>query len=494
MCTTLATTSDADWEASCGVCRCLWSLGKKSADCKNTAIGSVPTELSSQLQVIDLSNNFIPRLYDHEFEKAQLQNLHKLFIRNNSIQEIHVDALKGLHILIELDLSNNLISKLKPGTFMGLIKLRTVILNHNRIDRLEDKLFEGLEHLHKVEFKHNLIHRVGMNAFVRLPQLQSIFLDSNRLSLLKKETFQQLDKLSGLSLTENPWNCTCDLRVFRDFAIDRNLYTAPTSCHAPKELQGRQWNDVKSENFACRPRIIYPKPNTFVTAAKDNVTLLCRVRGSAMEIVWLFNKRPLNPNNDRIRIRGYSEKRPDSANNPYAWSSELHVSELTITKLRSTDKGVYVCKANNLGGHDEGDITFDISNEVFDQAMITSSNSVLLMVAVAIIALLVVLIIVMIFICCYCRRVRNSYTKGNGVQENGLIIGTKLDAKQQNESIIEGGSVIMEMQKSLLTEVNPVEKPPRRADIDANSQGDVEENGDVKRTLLEDTILGTWLR
>lgn len=483
-----ATTSDADWEASCGVCRCLWSLGKKSADCKNTAIGAVPTELSAQLQVIELSNNFIPRLYDREFYNANLQNLHKLFIRNNSIQVVHQDALKGLYILIELDLSNNLISQLKPGTFSGLIKLRTVILNFNQIDRLEDRLFEGLEHLHKVELKHNFIHRVGLNVFVKLPQLQSIFLDFNRITLLKKETFEQLEKLNSLSFTNNNFTCNCTLRPFRDYTIDRNLYTRPTSCTLPKELEDREWNDVKSEAFACRPHILSPKPSSYrLINSASNATLTCRVRGShPLDITWLLNKRPINSNNDRIRIRGYSEmKRPGYD------SSELHVSELTISKLRSTDKGTYVCKAANAGGQDEADIILDISSDVLEGSSIimNSSNSFLLMVAVAIILLLVVLIIVMIFICCYCRRVRNSYTKGNTTHENGLI-STKLDGKQQNESIIEGGSVIMEMQKSLLTEVNPVEKPPRRADIDNGAQ-DGEENGDVKRTLLDDSILGT---
>lgn len=485
--TTNMATSDSDWEANCGVCRCLWKLGKKSADCSGTAIGTVPKDLSSELQVIDLSNNFIPKLYEAEFMNANLQNLHKLFVRNNSIEEVHARALQGLHILIELDLSHNSIRHLQPGTFAGLVKLRTVILNNNRIDRLEDRLFESLEHLHKIEFKNNQIHRVGLNVFVNLPALQSINLDLNRLSLLRRETFAKLDRLKDLSLTENPWNCTCELRPFRDFAIDRNLYTMPTSCYGPRDLAGKHWNEVDSKRFACRPKIISPRPATYLTAAKDNVTLTCRVRGSPMEIHWLFNKRNINLNDKRIKVATYSEAARANGRE----TNEIFTSDLTIVNLRSSDKGTYVCKALNPGGHDEADIIFDISSEVFEGNLLANTSSNLfIIVALVAIGLLLVLIIVMIFICCYCRKVRN-YSKNNTATENGLI-NTKLDAKQTNESIIEGGSVIGEMQKSLLTEVNPLEKPPRRTDMESSSQGDPEENGDVKRTLLDETLLGTY--
>lgn len=485
LCTAFA-NSYSDWDANCGVCKCVWADGKKFADCKSFKLQTVPTELSSLLQVLDLSNNEISELRREEFLNANLQNLHKLFIRNSLIEEIHRDAFKGLHILIELDLSANGITQLKPGTFSGLIKLRTVILNNNKIDRLEDRLFENLEHLHKIEFKHNQVHRVSLNVFINLPSLQSIYLDFNRLSILRKETFQKLDKLSGLSLTENPWNCTCDLKPFRDFSISRNLYTQPTSCHGPKELVNKMWNEVESEKFACKPKILSPRPGTYVTAAKDNVTLTCKVRGSIMEITWLFNKRSINLNDKRIKIKNYAEQRQGGRE-----SNEVFTSDLTITNLRSSDKGTYVCKAQNPGGFDESDITFDISSEVFERGVIANTPSnVLVIIALIAIGLLILLIIVLISLCCYCRRLKR-YSKNNSVAENGLI-NSKLEKQSQNDSIIEGGSVIMEMQKSLLTEVNPVEKPPRRADIETSENGDAEENGDVKRTLLEETILGTY--
>lgn len=65
-------------------------------------------------------------------------------------------------------------------------------------------------------------------------------------------------------------------------------------------------------------------------------------------------------------------------------------------------------------------------------------------------------------------------------------MNSKID-KSTDGSVLDGGSVIMEMQKSLLTEVNPVEKPPRRADIEANEKVDYDERQEAKKTLLEET-------
>ena len=79
------------------------------------------------------------------------------------------------------------------------------------------------------------------------------------------------------------------------------------------------------------------------------------------------------------------------------------------------------------------------------------------------------------------------------VSENGLL-HSKLNEKQQNDSMIEGGSVIMEMQTSLLTEVNPVEKPPRRTDVDSNgTYNDImDEKAEIKKTLLDETAFGNY--
>lgn len=473
--------ADSDWIQECGVCHCKWNSGKKTADCKNVSMLQIPTDMSSEMQVLDLSYNQIAELRRDEFKDANLENLHKIFMRNCTLQEINRDAFKGLQVLIEMDFSNNQVRVLHPGTFSGLIKLRTLILNNNEIEVLDDYLFDNLTFLYKIELKNNRIHRVGLQTFVDVQSLIQIFLDSNRLSVLKEQTFRNLIKLKSLSLSENPWNCTCELQQFQRFVLTNNLYTPPTSCNEPPQLHGKLWSDIPADNFACRPRIVVPKSGTIIDAGTDNVTLTCRIKGSPKpDIMWIYNKRPVNYNDPRIHIKNSQEiNRRDSL--------DIFTSELIIIGVKNSDKGSYICSASNKGGKDEAEIMLAIPSQQTNKSTVeTTSSNMLLLICIIVIILLVLLILVVVVLWCWCRRVKK-YAKNGSISENGLV-SNKLDKTQVSDSMLEG-SVIMEMQKSLLTEVNPVEKPPRRTELD--SSGDhIDDGHELKKTLLDETNFG----
>lgn len=482
----------ADWDSQCGVCTCKWVSGKKYANCQNQSFQIIPTEVSSDLQVIDLSNNQIAELRRHEFQNAGLDNLHKIYLKNSTLMEVHKDALQGLHVLIELDMSNNQLKILHPGTFNGTIKLRTLLLNHNQLERLDDYLFEGLTFLSKLELRANRLHHVGLNVFLNSINITNIDFNQNQLAVLKEETFANLHKLKSLSLNDNPWNCTCNLQQFLKFVINKKLYTPPTSCQEPAHLRDKLWSEISFEHFACKPRIIHPRTNRIVDVVNDNVTLTCRISGSPKpEIEWIFNKRTINFNDQRILIRNSQEVNRREA-------IDLYTSELTIIGVRSIDRGDYICVANNLGG--KAEVLFHVEmppragGSMQPGVQQSSTYGLLLVVCLVVIVLLLILIVVGLVLCCYCRRIKK-YSKNGSISENGLMVASKLDKTHPaNDSMLEG-SVIMEMQKSLLTEVNPVEKPPRRAELDGGgSGGDLTEEGfnELKKTLLDETMFGEY--
>lgn len=491
----VAVSGDSNWLLECNQCHCHWNSGKKTADCKNKNLTKIPNAMSTELQVIDFSNNYIPEIRKDEFIDANLTNLHKLYMKNCTLQELNRDSLKGLALLIELDLSNNDIQILHPGTFSGLVKLRNLLMNNNQIEVLENHLFRDLAFLYRIEFKHNRIKSIETYTFVNLPALTIIYLDENRLTVLKKETFENMPKLKDLSLAQNPWNCTCELQPFREFTFNRKLYTPPTDCQEPSYLNGKLWSDIPMEDFACRPKIIYPgyniryPSNIYNTGTKgtglkleainENITLTCRVRGSPKpDIFWIYNKRSINTNDQRMQIRNTVEpNRKDIY--------DIITSELTIYGIRNSDRGTYTCVTENRGGKDEIDIQLAVNIERLEKGAIADTGSnLLLIICIAIVTSLLILVIVVFILCCYCRRRIRNYSKDTTISENGLI-STKME-KSQNGSILEG-SVIMEMQKSLLTEVNPVEKPPRRTDIEAT---DTDDGHEIKKTLLDETPFG----
>jgi hypothetical protein len=48
-----------DWVSKCNRCRCHWKSAKRTADCKDTGQHNIPTDLHTDIQLLDLSNNNI---------------------------------------------------------------------------------------------------------------------------------------------------------------------------------------------------------------------------------------------------------------------------------------------------------------------------------------------------------------------------------------------------------------------------------------------------
>uniref|UniRef100_A0A1A9WXY2 Ig-like domain-containing protein n=1 Tax=Glossina brevipalpis TaxID=37001 RepID=A0A1A9WXY2_9MUSC len=347
--------AQADWLMDCGDCHCKWNSGKKTADCKNLTLSSVPENLSNEVQVLDLSLNRIVYLEENAFLRADLQNLHKLYIRNSSLQQIDPQSFTQLEILIELDLSSNLLRSLQPNQFGKLVKVRAIVLNGNLLENLADGIFQNLKYLHKIELKDNRLIRIGTQVFVNVPLLSQIYLNNNRLNFLRKESFETLKRLTALSLDGNPWNCTCELQVFRDFVLRRNLYTPPTSCFYPIHLRGMLWVEDQPEAFACRPRIIFPAKGASINTSKENVTLVCRVHASPnTHIAWDYNKQLYRssssntPNGQRVHIQVMR----DEHSKEREFGRDVYISRLTILGAEKSDEGIYTCIAENAGGKD----------------------------------------------------------------------------------------------------------------------------------------------
>lgn len=476
-----------DWVSKCNKCRCHWKSSKKTADCRDTGQASIPTDLHTDIQSLDLSNNRIAEIRKNEMSNNNLHNLHKLLIANATLELVDTEAFTGLSILIELDLSNNEIKVVHAGTFHPLIKIRKILLHDNLLTSISDRTFENLMHLSHVELNNNKIHTIGDQAFLNVP-LKTVSLGNNRLQRLNVVTFANLLHLSSLTLDGNMWNCTCELKDFRNFVIDKKL-TLETKCHYPDKLRAKLWTDVDEDEFACRPRIV-PRGLSHLKASRENETIKCHVSGSPRpNIEWIFNRRPLREN-DRIKIHTFEpigSQRKDI----------LHLvnSELTIVGLRTSDAGKYVCRAINRGGDDEYEFTLEVPADRLGPFVPNSTNT-FFMILCIIVGILFIILFTIVILCCYCRRT-TKYHQKNPSSDNTLLMSqtngptTKLNGKAQSDSILDGGSVIMEMQKSLLTEVNPVEKPPRRTDVDTIEK-DADDISEVKQTLLDETIFSEY--
>lgn len=497
LCLVLGVVSAADsmWDR-CDPCSCKWIRGKKAAECMDKNLATIPRNLSSDLQVIDLSDNMIPELRKNEFTDANLQNLHMLFMRRCTLQSVHRDSMTGLNILIELDMSDNNLRELPVGFFASLQRLRSLVLNGNQIEVIEDRLFQNMQHLHKIDLKGNNIHSIGLTAFVNLPVLGVIALDSNNLSILRKGSFDKLDRLKSLSIGMNPWNCTCDLEEFKQFVVNHNLHMQ-TTCETPLALKGRSWVDL-TENFACRPRVLRIRPSSRFRSVAENETLECEIYASPRpEIFWLFNKKPLNSYESRYKVRAIESYSKNGA--------DVFITRLTVVQVRPQDKGTYTCVAANAGGKDEGHIYLERSHAGLfpgasdgDGGRTIFGNIYVLIALIILVILALFALVVALLVCCRRGSIcgpflgEKKYKGDKGTASERVL----MEAKGPQDSMVEGGSVILELQKSLLTEVNPVEKPPRRTEVDANGTYHevLDDKNELKKMPLDETAFGNYAR
>ncbi|XP_066252462.1 uncharacterized protein kek5 [Euwallacea similis] len=454
-------TSDTDWTKECNNCSCIWVSGRKTANCSNKGFVEIPKDLSNGVRDIDFSNNPLYKLKDGEFVSAKLVDIHKLKFQNCSIELLNEGAFKRLALIIELDLSRNMIVELKKDTFRDNTKLRILILSYNKIKELKDGLFSNMSYIQRIHIDHNEISFLTENTFHNLPTLTDISLGYNKLKTVNFDLKKKLPRLNSLNVAENPWVCDCRLETFHRSVVQNNLITHETKCEEPPKLRGRQWT-IK-EQFPCSPVIVHPLQSMEIIADTSNVTLTCKVLGEPTpDVDWTNNGRIVEREPRKSKQKYVTSK---SKTGEYTWNN------LTIINVSFKDRGEYKCIAKNPGGEDEKNVTLVIDS--LPPGTFTDLGSSSGLIIGLSVGLIILLIIILILVCLFCRKGNN-----NALQSKRNELG---GSSQEAISLSENNV----LKKGLITDVNPVSKPPRAPVLTSVVSGGTEVS-DVKRNLLDD--------
>lgn len=177
------------------------------------------------------------------------------------------------------------------------------------------------------------------------------------------------------------------------------------------------------------------------------------------QISWAHRGRALNnsakrPNNDR----------------GYILTSNNEWLNLTLIDVMTADKGDYVCQAKNHGGDTERNVTLIVVGDT-----VSKENIISLPLAIGLGVIALCLLIITVTLCMYyCRRRR-----------------TRHDEKGHEAAAMEHQG-LGEQEKSLITTINPVVKPPRRYEASSVTSHGTEMT-ELNRTLLDnDSVFGQY--
>ncbi|KAI3369798.1 hypothetical protein L3Q82_024624, partial [Scortum barcoo] len=174
----------------------LWTRGE---NCPATCLCPDP-------HTVDCSGRGLTRLPD----EIPL-DVRRLLLADNWIPRIPSDFLVLYSDLVYLDLRNNTLSHIEPGTLSTSSRLVFLDLGSNNLTEIPKGTFGESRSLIKLRLGNNpYLSMVSEEAFLGLTSLRELELERNALSTLKVGALSQLPSLRVVRLEGNPWVCNCN--------------------------------------------------------------------------------------------------------------------------------------------------------------------------------------------------------------------------------------------------------------------------------------------
>ncbi|CAN7948736.1 unnamed protein product, partial [Ixodes hexagonus] len=227
----------------------------RAKKCRISTISPQAFQQTTQLRLVDLSDNQISSLSNNTFPRISelvefsaasnsLNNIDIVFsnarrlkylnLNNNYIEDI-TTALTELSTLSKLNLKLNRIRFIRDETFISNKNLEQLDLSLNKIEWLGANCFKGLLRLDFLDLRNNKL--LALNGSTsNLPALRVIYLNENTLSVLKEKDFPNNPELRTIYASRN--NITSLERSFRNLDNLRTVW-----------LQGNRLTAVHRKSF-----------------------------------------------------------------------------------------------------------------------------------------------------------------------------------------------------------------------------------------------------
>ena len=122
------------------MCPSQCSCNDKSVQCSEGTLKNIPHFLNPDIDTLDLADNNIVKL---ESGLTFYTELTLVNISRNSIKSLGRNQFMNQNKVTDLDISSNLVSKIRAGAFNGLESLHTFNMKENKIKKLGTSVFTG---------------------------------------------------------------------------------------------------------------------------------------------------------------------------------------------------------------------------------------------------------------------------------------------------------------------------------------------------------------
>lgn len=405
-------------------CVCKWKSGKQSVECKNTNLITVPQSIDGATQVLDMSGSNLQILPAEAFYRLGLLNLQRVFLTKCRIGQIDGRALRGLTNVIEIDLSQNMLTAVPSATLSDVPLLRDLSLANNPIQKIEPDAFRNCAGLVQLDMSGCELHAIAATAFTGIDRLETLKLANNRLTGLLTGTVQSLNKVHGVELHENPWHCDCTMRPVKMWLIKNNIPTAidPLCATGPGRVTNRTFSTLTIDDFACRPDIQQDDP-TVEAATGDNASVSCRVHSSpAAKVSWYWNGRAL-ANNTAFGPFQRVFMTDDRAGNGH--------SSLLLTNVQPADSGQFLCVAENRAGRAEANFTLVVTRL---GGLAFLANRQVASLSVFLVILIITILLVIVYLLVRIKRLPPACTRSDGKPHH--LVTTAASAASNGTAVV----------------------------------------------------------
>ncbi|KAM9670511.1 adhesion G protein-coupled receptor A2 isoform 1-T1 [Dama dama] len=200
-----------------------------------------------------------------------------LLLSNNKITGLRSGAFLGLSLLEKLDLRSNVISTVQPGAFLGLGELKRLDLSNNRIGCLTSGTFQGLPRLLRLNVSGNIFSSLQPGVFDELPALKVVDFGTEFLT------------------------CDCRLRWLLPWARNHSLQLSErTLCAYPSALHAQALAGLQEAQLRCEGALelhthhLIPSLRQVVFQG-DRLPFQCSASylGNDTRIRWYHNRAPV---------------------------------------------------------------------------------------------------------------------------------------------------------------------------------------------------------